>query len=163
MTKVNFVKSARKEYKDSFTGEIINIGDGYYWWAFRFQPKRISRTPPKQSQLTSSEFLQSVYEIQEKIEDMKVSDTISDELETIKGEIESIRDETDDKLSNMPDSLQNSPTAELLQSRVDSLQEWYDNIDSIDTDIDENLNKEEKEKRYQEILEDIQSKMYEGE
>lgn len=63
----------------------------------------------------------------------------------------------------MSDNLQNSQTAELLQSRVDSLQEWYDNLDGIDTDIEEGLSDEDKEKRYQEILEEIQSKTYEGE
>lgn len=163
MTKVNFVKSARKEYKDSFTGETINIGESYYWWAFRYQPRRISKTPPKPSQLTQSEFLQTVYGIQEEIEDLVVSDTIIDQLNHIKEEIESLKGETDGKLSNIPDNLQNSSTTELLQSRVDLLQEWYDNLDGIDTDIDDGLNKEEKEKRYQEILEEIQSQTYEGE
>ena len=163
MAKVHFVKSSRKEYKDSFTGETISVGESYYWWAFRFQPRKVSKAPPKPSQLTQSEFWQTVYGIQEEIEDMVANDTMADQLDTVKGEIESLRDETDEKLGNMPDNLQNSQTSELLQSRVDSLQEWYDNLDGIDTDIEEGLSDEDKEKRYQEILEEIQSKTYEGE
>jgi molecular chaperone DnaK (HSP70) len=163
MTKVNFVKSARKEYKDSFTGEIIKAGESYYWWAFRFQPRKISKTPPKPSQLTQSEFLQAIYGIQEEIDSMKTDAMILGQLDTIKEEIESLRDETEDKLNNVPDNLQNSQTAELLQSRVDSLQEWIDNLEGIDIGIDEELNKDEKEGRYKEILEEIQSQSYEGE
>lgn len=163
MVRSHFVKSSRKEYKDSFTGETIGIGESYYWWAFRFQPRKVSKIPPKQSQLTQSEFWQTVYGIQEEIEGMVANDTITDQLDTFKGEIESLKDETDEKLSNMPANLQNSQTTELLQSRVDSLQEWYDNLDGIDTDIDEELGDEDKNKRYQEILEEIQSQNYEGE
>lgn len=63
------------------------------------------------------------------------------------GEIENLRDETEDKLNNIPDNLQNSQVAELLQSRVDSLQEWYVNLEGIDIDIDDDLGNEEKEKK----------------
>jgi hypothetical protein len=163
VTKVHFIKSSRKEYKDSFTGETIGVGESYYWWAFRFQPRKVSKTPPKSSQLNQSEFWQAVYGIQEDIEGMIANDTMADRLDTIKGEIENLRDETDDKLSNMQDNLQNSPTAELLRSRVDSLQEWYDNLDGIDTDIEEGLSDEEKDKRYHAILEEVQSQIYEDE
>lgn len=163
MTKVNFVKSARKEYNDSFTGEIIKKGESYYWWAFRFQPRKISKTPPKPSQLTQSEFLQNIYGIQEEIENMVADSTIIDQLNTVKGKIESLRDEVEEKLNNMPDNLQNSQTAELLQSRIDSLQEWVNNLDDVDSNIDEELNKDGKEGRYKDIFEEIQSKSYEGE
>lgn len=163
MAKVHFVKSSRKEYKDSFTGETVGVGESYYWWAFRFQPRKVSKTPPKPSQLTQSEFWQTVYGIQEKIEDMVANETIADQLGSIKDDVETLKDETGDKVNNIPDNLQNSQTAELLQFRVDSLQEWYDNLDGIDTDIEEGLSDEEKEKRYQEILEEIQSQTYEGE
>lgn len=163
MVKIHFVKKSKKEYIDSLTGEIIKAGESYYWWAFKQQPRKISKTSPKQSQLTQSEFWHTVYEIQEEIEDMTPDDTIIDQLDDIKDKIDSLRNETTSKLENMPDSLQDGLTIELLQSRVDSLQEWSDNLDDIDTNIGEELSTEKKEKRYQGILEEIQSQLYEGE
>ena len=163
MAKVHFVKKSRKEYVDNLTGETIKAGESYYWWAFRYQPKQISKTPPKSSRLTQSEFLQAVYRIQEEIDVLTAADTIIDQLDNIKNEIKSLKEETEDKIGNIPDNLQRGSTTKLLQSRVDSLQGWFDKFDNIDTEIDKELSKEEKEKRYQEILEDVQSHLFEGE
>lgn len=163
MTKVYLVKSARKECKDTFTGETIKVGESYYWWNIRFQGRKISKNPPKSGQLTQSEFWQTVYGIQEEIEALVADETIIGKLGSIKDEIDTLKDETGDKLNNIPDNLQNSQTAELLQSRVNLLQAWYDNFDGIDTDIDSELNEEEKNSRYQEILDEIRSQTYEDE
>jgi hypothetical protein len=52
MARAHFVKKARK----AIPGTDIKKGDSYYWWKFRFGGKRTSKTAPKASQLTQSEF-----------------------------------------------------------------------------------------------------------
>lgn len=65
MASVTFVKKAMKDYPD----HGIKKGESYYWWKFRFGGKHYSRTPPRQSQLTQSEFWGTVWGTQEGIDD----------------------------------------------------------------------------------------------
>ena len=134
MPKVEFVKKAQKDYPS----EGIKKGESYYWWKFNFGPLCKSKTPPKQSQLTRSDFLASVYDLQDRIGAM-VADNAEDlksEVDEIVDEIRQLGEEQSDKLSNMPDSLQESQTGELLQGRADSCEEWADNLEGVDLDIE---------------------------
>lgn len=169
MPKVNFVKKARKDVK----GTDIKKGESYYWWKFRFGSKISSRTQPRQSQLTQSDFLSQIYEIQERIEDMTIEDDFESEVSDIVSELENLQSECEDKISNMPDQLQSAPTGELLQNRADSIQEMIDELEGIDKEVDEesikaDLDKDDDkeeaiEDRKQEILEEIQNVSYNGE
>jgi len=131
MTKVNFVKSARKDYPDAG----IAKGDSYYWWSFRFGGRRVSKTPPKPSQLTQSEFLSTMYSAQEQVEVMSAStvpelEEIVGDLRSLAEDIRSLGDNQADKLSNMPDNLQQAETGQLLESRVGA-------CETIGQDLDE--------------------------
>jgi len=50
MPRVHFVKHARKD------NDLVKKGESYYWWKFRFTGKCMSKTPPRKSQLTESEY-----------------------------------------------------------------------------------------------------------
>lgn len=130
MAKVTFVKKARKDVPNS----DIKKGESYFWWEFRYGGKHVSRTQPRPSQLTGSEFLSTVLRIGERINDVSL-DTDVGELQNIvdeiKDELETLQSETQDKRDNMPEQLQEAPTGELLQNRIDSLQEMMDEIDNI--------------------------------
>lgn len=134
MPRVNFVKKARKDVNSE-----IKAGDSYYWWKFRFGGKRVSKTPPKPKDLTQSEFLISLYSIEESIEDFLADDKDSFDAskEEILNEIENLKSETEDKLSNMPEQLQYAPTGELLQERIDGLDEWYSELENVECEYDE--------------------------
>lgn len=124
MPRVYHVKKARKD------NPVCKKGESYYWWKFRFGGKRYSLTPPKPSQLTQSEFLGTLYDIEDSFntaEDL-------DGLKSIQEEVEMLRDETEEKLENMPDSLQYSPTGELLQERIDFCDELISEFDNIEED-----------------------------
>lgn len=114
--------------------------------------------------MTQSEFLAAIYDIEDQIEALTIDDMDDPEaaIESIKSDLEILRDETDDKLNNMPDSLISSPTGELLQSRVDSVQEMLDELDNLDIDF-EDLDPDELSEKKEEILEAIQSISYCGE
>lgn len=186
MPRVHFVKKARKDVKNS----DIKKGESYFWWKFNYGAKHVSRTKPKQSQLTQSAFLSQIYDIQDRIEGMATDSDFETEISDIVSELENLRDECEDKRSNMPDQLQDSGSGEILQNRVDSVQEMIDELEGIDKDVEEpneeeakddvgekeegeneedyqNRLKERKEEmleeRQQEILDEIQAVSYNGE
>lgn len=128
MPRVTFVKKARKD------NPVAKAGESYYWWKFRYGGKRYSKTPPRPSQLTQSEYYGTIRALAEQTEDSNVEGAEDIELmiESTRSDIEELQQETQDKLDNMPENLQYSPTGELLQERVDALEGAVSDLDSID-------------------------------
>jgi uncharacterized protein YukE len=159
MPRVHFVKKARKAIKEAG----VKKGDSYYWWKFRFGGKRVSKTPPKASQLTQSEFLGNMHAHQEDVDSFSASsvediDSVAGQLRDKAEEIRELGNECEEKYNNMPDSLQQGPTGELLQTRTEQceniateLDSAADEVEQVGTDLTDSLeNKtltdEEKEK-----------------
>lgn len=132
MARAHFVKKARKNNKDAG----IKKGESYYWWKFRRGGKRFSKTPPKPSQLTQSDFYSTLYSINEAFDalgsDYIEVSSFEGDIENIKSDLESLKSDTEDKLSNMPESLQQGPTGELLQERIDAIDDLISEFDSLD-------------------------------
>lgn len=142
MPKVTFVKAAQKDVP----GSDIKAGESYYWWKFRFGGKQVSRTYPKRAQLTQSDFLQQLYEIEEIAENFEAND--KDEFENNRQDlldlIENLRFECEEKLSNMPEHLQeSSASGELLRERMEALEQWYNEIESVGCDVEDETMREE--------------------
>lgn len=127
--------------KDNSDPILIAKGESYYWWAFKNGGKHFSKSKPKASQLTQSAYLSELYSIQEDMETIGegVSDAeeLSGAVEEIKERLESLKDQTEESLNNMPDSLQQGPTGELLQERVDALENAINELESIDLDYED--------------------------
>jgi hypothetical protein len=144
MAKVHHVKAARKPIKEAG----VKVGESYYWWKFRRGARRVSKTYPRRSQLTQSDFLSQAYDIEDHIAALKAQDYMGDpdslksDLDDIASEIRSLGEEQADKLSNMPDSLQNGPTGELLQQRADECEAWADEIEGIEVDVPEDADED---------------------
>jgi len=188
MARLHFVKKARKDYPQYG----IRKGESYYWWKFRYGPKRFSKTPPRQSQLTQSDFLSRVYGVQEDLEDLSASN-FDEDLEEARdnavSELEDLQSETQDKHDNMPDSLQEAETGQLLQDRADTLESMISDLQGVECEVDEDsirdevmsdypkpeeltdAQKEEAEEKVreameakrQEIIEELTAIQYEGE
>lgn len=114
-------------------------GEKFYTWKFRYGGARRSRTYPKPSQLTQSEFLHRVYEVPENQPDFSDKEELTAWLEETISNLEELRDEQEEKRYNMPESLQESPTGELLQNRYDSLDEWITELEDIKSRSEEEL------------------------
>jgi hypothetical protein len=140
MARAHFVKKAAKDYPNSG----IKKGESYYWWQFRSRygrgSKHMSKTPPKASQLTQSDFWSRVYQLQER--EQPAFDDIESDLDDIKSEIEQLRDEQQEKLDNMPEGLQQGPTGEMLQERYDALDSVYSDLDSVDIPSEDDVTSE---------------------
>ena len=130
MPRVHYVKSARKD------NPVAQKGESYYWWKFRFGGKRYSKTYPKRSQLTQSAYFGALYDLCEVIEDYEIEPGEASDVENMRDEIESelnnLLDECQSSLDNMPESLQYSPTGELLQERIDALENAINEVGYIE-------------------------------
>ena len=140
-------KTDRTIQRDDTDSIFILKGQSYYWWQFQNSPKQYSKTRPRASQLTQSGYLSTLYSIVEQIEDFSTdkAEELSEFAESIKNELEDLRDTTQESLDNMPENLQYSPTAELLQERVDSLENSISEIESIDFEYEDEDEDELKE------------------
>lgn len=133
MAKVHHVKHARKAIRS----EGIKVGDEYYWWKFRYGAKRVSKTYPKRQQLTQSDFLSQVYDLEDRINELSIdayasAEPLKSDLDEIAADIRALGEEQDEKLQNMPEGLQQGATGELLQERYDACEAWADEIESIE-------------------------------
>lgn len=118
---------------------FIAKGESYYWWAFQYRPKQYSKTAPRRSQLTQSDFLSQLYDLEDRLESCSVAnkDDFDSFKEELMSEIETLKDECQEKLDNMPEQLQSAPSGEILQERIDALENWHSEIESIECDVDE--------------------------
>jgi len=140
MPKVHFVKKARKANKEAG----IKKGDSYYWWKFRNGGKRTSKTRPKPSQLTQSEYLSTVYGMQEDIAGEAASvdgkESFESFLEMLKEKADELRSfggEQADKASNMESAFSGgSPTIDLLNERAEACERIADELDCAGDDDD---------------------------
>ncbi len=161
MARATFVKKARKDVP----GTDIKAGDSYYWWKFmsggRGGSKRYSKTQPKPSQLTNSAFWGPMYGIQETEAPQDYAD-LESALEDVKSQLEELRDENQEKFDNLPESFQAGSTGELLQGRIDAVEEVISELENIsiltEEDVtvasDDELDEKEKEKETEEEKEE---------
>jgi hypothetical protein len=133
VARAHFVKKARRAYK----ADGIKKGESYWWWKFRYGDKHRSKTQPKASQLTQSEFLSTLYGIQEQIADLLPDEDLKASVEGVAEELRNLGSECEDKRSNMPDSLQDSETGVLLEERASACESAADELEAIDFDYDE--------------------------
>ena len=140
MPRVTHVKAARKD------NPVCKKGESYDWWSTRstigkryVSHKHYSLTRPKRSQLTQSDFLSQMYDIEDEV--IAGFDNAGDSLEELRSMVEDaveqirgLGDECCEKLDNMPEGLQDGPTGELLQSRSDECESMADELEQIDLD-----------------------------
>jgi chromosome segregation ATPase len=121
---------------------FVKAGDSYYWWKFHFGGKHFSKTHPRPSQLTQSEYLSSAYALlQEQIEDMEIKDDnledVADELRSVADEVRTLGQEQEDKIGNMPDSLQDGETAQMMRGRAEACEEVAGELESAADEIED--------------------------
>jgi hypothetical protein len=134
MARAHFIKKSRKAYPKFG----IQKGDSYYWWQFRGGPIMKSKTRPKESQLTRSAHKSECYAILEELEEIDLSEIRNGlDLSDYADRIRELGSNAEDSRSNMPEQLQDSNSGELLQQRVDDMEDWADQLEQVDTTVDE--------------------------
>lgn len=136
MPRLNFVKKARKD--NPVAG--VKKGESYYWASFRVGRgsfKKFWKERPPRSQLTLSDFLSQIYDLEDRGFSGESPEDLATERDGMVSDLNQLADECEDKRSNMPESLQYSPTGGLLQARVDGLQSTASEFENVDLDYDE--------------------------
>ena len=143
MPRVHHVKKARKD------NAVCKKGESYYYWTFRISvgkgyrsKKMLSRTKPRQSQLTQSPFMSQALAIGESIEDFCIDSPEDDSwkedaqeaLDGWKSEIETLGEEAQGSFDNMPEGLQQGDTGQTLEARVTACEEWVSSLEGIDVE-----------------------------
>ena len=135
MARTHFVKCARKD--NPAAG--VKKGESYYWWKFRRGAKHFSKTPPKQSQLTGSEFLSQALNLNELLAELDCEniEMLKDEIQDIAEQFRELGSDCEDKRSNMPDQLQDCETGEKLGDRASACEDVADELEAVDCEVDE--------------------------
>ena len=125
---------ARKEYKCSKCGGIIKIGETYLKGTpFRRSPViRCIKCGLRSWELSSSDYVQGVGRVCDCWEEDYGCD--EDTAQSIADELDSIKDQCEGSLENMPEGLQEGDTGQLLQERIDNLDEAISELEAIDYD-----------------------------
>lgn len=132
--KVHHVKKSRKPVPQL----DLPAGSEYYWWSLMQGSrgvKRYSKTPPSRSQLTNSEFMGRIYDIEDQLQEL----SSVDDLESLIQDIRDLGQEQEEKHGNLPDNLQYSATGELLEGRASACEEWASELEGVETpeDVDD--------------------------
>jgi len=128
MPRVYKVESARK----ARPALGIAVGDTYYYWKRRKGPLQMSKTYPKRSQLTGSPFLQTVYDIEDRIAALTADEGLPDAVAEIAQELRDLAEECQGNFDNMPEGLQQGDTGQLLEARVEGCNNAADELEAID-------------------------------
>lgn len=126
---------AQKDYPE----DGIKKGDEYYNWKFRYGGLHRSKTPPKPSQLTQSEFLSQLYDIQDRLAEISGDDItmLQGDVESISEELNQMAEECREKHDNMPEGLQEGEVGQMLEERADACENAASELDGVDFDIND--------------------------
>lgn len=114
----------------------IKKGEMAYWWAIKTGPasgyKVYSKTPPKASQLTRSEFQGAMCDFEDEINALSADDGLESSCEDIAGRIRELGEDQTSKFDNMPEGLQQGDTGQLLEQRASRCEEIASELENID-------------------------------
>lgn len=127
-TKVHYVKKCRVD------NPAVKRGEPYYWWKLPMGEKQYSATYPKRSQLTNSDYLGCVFDLQDSLEEHEVGDDLDfeDVLAEVREQVEEIKDQCQINLDNMKENLHAAPNGRLLIARLKVLDDAISELDSLD-------------------------------
>lgn len=129
MARVKYQK-ARKDYPNAG----IKKGDMYYYARIKTGPyssRQIrQKTPIRPSQMTTSDFLNQFYGLQESLQDFKgpLAD-MPGFLEDLASQARDLGQEQQEKYDNMPDPLQQGDTGCMLEERAQAMETWADSLE----------------------------------
>ena len=135
MARVQLRKAAK-----AYPQQGIEKGDSYYFAQIKTGPRssRIirSRNPIPRSQLTTSNFLSQLYDIEDtRFEGIESADDLREVAEAVR----ELGQEAQDSFDNMPEGLQQGQTGELLEERASAMDDWASEIESAADELESEL------------------------
>lgn len=128
---------------------FVKKGETYYMWSLMSGSRGVthySRTKPKRSQLTNSDFLSQIYDLEDELDFSGAQS--SEDLQAARDEVvlalQNLGEEQQGKFDNLPEGFQQAETGQLLERRAEACSEIADAYDSVDLDdYDEELDQQD--------------------
>ena len=127
-TKVHLVKKSRVD------NAAVKRGDPYYWWKLPFGEKTVSATYPARSQLTNSDYLGCVFDLEDQVYEIEVDNAEDFEamLEEVTEVISDIQEQVQANYDNMAPMLHAAPNGRLLAQRLIVIPQVLEELDALD-------------------------------
>jgi hypothetical protein len=127
-TKVHLVKKSRVD------NAAVKRGEQYWWWKLPFGEKTVSSTYPVRSQLTNSDYLGCVFDLEDQIHDFTIDNASDFEamLEEVTEVIGDIQEQCQTNYDNMAPMLHAAPNGKLLAERLRVIPELLEELDALD-------------------------------
>ena len=131
------VKSAvaRQDYPE----QGIKKGQKYYYWSFVRQPRQMSATYPRPSQLCNNKFsgaLAAMETLSDEVDKATSIEDITSAIEDAKSSLEEVKSEYEDALSSLEQAFQGgSPQIDEHQEKVSNLESCIDELDGAATEV----------------------------
>jgi hypothetical protein len=132
-----YTTKAAKDYPN----HGVKKGDLYYHWSFFRGPKKMSKTPPRQSQLTNSETLSNAYAASEAladaIDDATCPQDVIDALQEVVDDDAGVIDGFDEKINNLEEAFTGGcPAIDETTEQRDNYQSFMDECEGLVTEIE---------------------------
>lgn len=132
--KAELIQKSRKEYRCGKCGKVIEASSPYYRITGMYMPTRFRCKDciPERSELTTSDYLSWLYNMQDHFDDLYdfEGDGI---LEEISEELSNKADELQGRLDEMPEAFQDTSDAGIqLSERIESLQDAQNEVDCLE-------------------------------
>ena len=131
MGKISKIEKSRKEYKCSECGKLIPIGSSYLKGILNFSKPiiRCLNCGLESWEVTTSEYKLQIGRIVNKWQkDYEISE---EGLQSIIQDLYDVLSDIECKYDDIPENLQESPTGELLNDRMDGLQNCINELENI--------------------------------
>lgn len=156
MPSYTHVKKARKAIPE----HGIEAGESYYHWSTRVAGKFVknySKIPPKASQMTTSEFWRTVFELQELSTVLPSPEDLADDRDALVEELETLKDETQEKYDNLPENFQQADNGIRLEERVSALDDAITTLQNVDMESYDETQFNSREEWRDEVWAEIQN------
>lgn len=132
---------AGKELKCGRCQQPIIPGDTYFYFSVGFRGAKSIRCKnhrPKQSELCGSKLsgaYAAIEGVEEALSQATCPNDIAEALESAASEVESVRDEYQDSYDNLGDNFQNGQPGELIQEKIDGLEEFAQTLNDAADEV----------------------------
>lgn len=135
------MRVTKKRAAKNYPAQGIKKGDEYYSWKFYRGRKIISKTPPKQSQLTQRADYSALREAQEAADEIEWEagrrERMIEQVSDVISQLEAARDASQEKYDNMPEQWQGADMGQNAENFCSECDEAISELESIKSQLED--------------------------
>lgn len=131
MARVHTAKAAK-----DYPAHGIAKGDTYYWWQLYKQPKQMSKTRPRQSQLTGSDKMSRLYAAQEALDDGLPNSVSPEDVIALIDETISEAEDVAEEYRDVGNAEPRPPSADECEEKADEIDNWVSALEDRKSQVE---------------------------